>query len=837
MLGKLTVKGQLFILTTIVSVLFLLAVGVALYGVNDTENRFHHFAEKEEALLLAYTDMYAQGLQSGQGIRNVLLNPDDARAHKNTLRAIKNFEEDLEKTRRLSDHDAAQTAVLHQVEARYATLKTIRANVLTAATSGQLARAKTLLIGKETPAWRALKKVLLVNIQADKKKASQMALEITRHADFIKLLGLSLGVFALLAAGLIATLITRNLMKQLGGEPAYAAGIVHGIANGDLSQTIATRPGDRASLLYSMKTMQAALNKLVNEIQAVVGAGVQGDFSQHVELSDKTGFGKTLGEAINHLGETTRHGLGDIQRVAGALAQGDLSQKITQQYPGAFGAVGKGVNATVDALDAIVKDTQAMVDAAARGDFSQRMDMSGKAGFAKELSTALNSLAQTSEVGLGEVLRVLEAISNGDLSQKITNEYHGTFGQLKNYSNDTVNVLANIVDQLRDVVAQANKGNFKVAIDADGMKGFQSEIADGINSLMQTSDVGLNEVLRVLGALAKGDLTETITNEYHGTFGQLKDYSNTTVDSLRSLVGQIKEAVDAISTASKEIASGNTDLSQRTEEQASSLEETASSMEELTSTVKQNAENAKQANQLAASSSDVAIQGGDVVNQAVSTMAAISESSKKIADIIGVIDGIAFQTNILALNAAVEAARAGEQGRGFAVVAAEVRNLAQRSANAAKEIKNLITDSVNKVDNGTTQVNQAGDTMGEIVTSIKRVTDIMAEISAASVEQSSGIDQINQAVAQMDETTQQNAALVEEAAAAAESLEEQAQNLSTSVAVFKLDAGGRAAPALPKPAAQQKPAPAKSAAPAKPAARRAIPKAVDADAGEDWAEF
>jgi methyl-accepting chemotaxis protein len=293
-------------------------------------------------------------------------------------------------------------------------------------------------------------------------------------------------------------------------------------------------------------------------------------------------------------------------------------------------------------------------------------------------------------------------------------------------------------------------------------------------------------VVRVLGALARGDLTEKISAQYSGTWGRMKDDANTTVDKLTAIVGQIKESTESINTASREIASGNTDLSSRTEEQAASLEETASSMEELTSTVKQNAENAKQANQLAAGASDVAVKGGEVVGQVVTTMSSINESSKKIVDIIAVIDGIAFQTNILALNAAVEAARAGEQGRGFAVVATEVRNLAQRSAAAAKEIKELISDSVEKVGAGTNLVDEAGRTMDEIVSSVKRVTDIMGEITAASQEQSAGIEQVNQAITQMDEVTQQNAALVEQAAAAAESMEEQAGHLANAVAIFKL---------------------------------------------------
>ena len=311
-------------------------------------------------------------------------------------------------------------------------------------------------------------------------------------------------------------------------------------------------------------------------------------------------------------------------------------------------------------------------------------------------------------------------------------------------------------------------------------------------------------------------------------------------DSLADIVGQVRNGTETISTASSQIAAGNLDLSSRTEQQASSLEETASSMEELTSTVKQNADNARQANVLAVSASEVAVRGGTVVSEVVDTMASINESSKKIVDIIGVIDSIAFQTNILALNAAVEAARAGEQGRGFAVVAAEVRNLAQRSAAAAKEIKTLINDSVDKVDAGGKLVDQAGVTMAEIVQSITRVTNIMSEIASASMEQTMGIEQINSAISQMDEVTQQNAALVEEAAAAAGSMQEQAAALSEVVSIFKLkeQAVVRAGNVAPRPPARtamsSKPTPRLSVAKASPARR---PQAVAKAEADDWEQF
>ena len=318
-------------------------------------------------------------------------------------------------------------------------------------------------------------------------------------------------------------------------------------------------------------------------------------------------------------------------------------------------------------------------------------------------------------------------------------------------------------------------------------EGFFLQLAQGVNELMEISSAGLNEVVRIFGALSHGDLTETITSDYSGIFGQLKNDSNFTVEKLKDIVNQIKEASETINTAAKEIASGNNDLSHRTEEQAASLEQTAASMEQLTSTVQQNSENARHASELAVGASDIAGKGVEVVNEVVTTMEGINEASRKIVDIISVIDSIAFQTNILALNAAVEAARAGEQGRGFAVVAVEVRNLAQRAAAAAGEIKSLIGDSVERVEDGSKLVAQAGKTMEEIVESIRSVTTIMSEISAASVEQTSGIEQVNQAITQMDDVTQQNAALVEQAAAAAESLEDQTQNLALTVAHFKLD--------------------------------------------------
>jgi methyl-accepting chemotaxis protein len=333
----------------------------------------------------------------------------------------------------------------------------------------------------------------------------------------------------------------------------------------------------------------------------------------------------------------------------------------------------------------------------------------------------------------------------------------------------------------------------------------------------------------IAGRIAAGDLSVDVAVR-QGDTSSLLFAMKTMRDSLAQIVAEVRNGTDAIASASRQIASGNLDLSSRTEEQASSLEETASSMEELTSTVQQNADNARQANGLATSASEVAGRGGAVVADVVDTMASINDSSKKIVDIIAVIDSIAFQTNILALNAAVEAARAGEQGRGFAVVASEVRTLAQRSAAAAKEIKLLIDDSVAKVDAGAKLVNHAGATMDEIVDSVRRVTDIMGEISSASLEQTAGIEQINVAISQMDQVTQQNASLVEEAAAAAESLQEQAGKLSKLVSVFKLDIRAQGA-SVAAPAARSIPATRLAVPALRPTAR---PQHTAAVRDEEW---
>ena len=500
------------------------------------------------------------------------------------------------------------------------------------------------------------------------------------------------------------------------------------------------------------------------------------------------GFGLLIARAISR--PLTR-----AMVVAEAVAEGRLDAEIKVHAMDEGGKLLLAMRRMQDQLKSVISAQYEMARQHDRGTISHRIDEAAFPGEYGRMVQASNSLVTSHVETIQAALGILRRYSIGDFSV----DMEALPGEKAVMSDTVAGIKANlsaINEEIKRLAAAAAEGDFSQRGDeARYQHDFRVMVAS-LNRLMETAEGNLDKVSGVLKALAEGDLAVRMEGEFHGVFARMRDDTNATVAQLTAIVGRIQTAAGNIDQAASEIASGNADLSRRTEQQAANLEETAASMEELTSTVRQNAESARQANQLAIGAASVASQGGQVVGQAVTTMSAIEQSSRKIGDIISVIDGIAFQTNILALNAAVEAARAGEQGRGFAVVASEVRTLAQRSAGAAKEIKGLIDDSMDKVSEGSALVNLAGTTMGEIVTSVQQVTAIMAEITAASQEQSAGIEQVNQTVTQMDEATQQNAALVEEATAAARAMEQQSAHLVEAVSRFRTGAAARVSPSL-----------------------------------------
>ena len=543
------------------------------------------------------------------------------------------------------------------------------------------------------------------------------------------------------------------------------------------------------------------------------------------------------------IGASVLEAVGRALAAVRGVARGDLSVRTGEHGRDEIGQMLKATDAMVQVLERFSQQTREMTRKHEAEDVSHRMpeDFPGVYG---DLAVGINTMMFEHLDAIQDAIGVLQDYAHGDLSRD-ARRLPGSRAVLHEAMDAAKHSLLSINGEIRRLADAAAAGDFSVRGDEEAYRADFRAMVHDLNVMMDSSDRNLGQLSQLLQSIAGGDLTARMEGEFRGVFARMRDDANTTVAQLTGIVARIQEASGAIGTASSEIASGNNDLSRRTEQQAANLEETAASMEELTSTVRQNADHARQANQLAIGAATVASQGGEVVGQVVTTMADIEKSSRRIGDIISVIDGIAFQTNILALNAAVEAARAGEQGRGFAVVASEVRTLAQRSAQAAKEIKGLIDDSTSKVSDGAALAGQAGKTMGEIVASVQRVTDIMSEIAAASQEQASGIEQVNQTITQMDETTQQNAALVEEASAAARAMEEQAAALSETVAIFRVQAPQAAAHAVvrtaPPPAPRASPAAPVAArrpmpSPRRPAVVKPVPAAVDALEAE-WAEF
>ena len=564
--------------------------------------------------------------------------------------------------------------------------------------------------------------------------------------------------------------------------------VIHGYAQGDFSESIRELPGEQVEISNAVEQVKTSLLAISQDIKHLASLGAQGDFSHRCDESQYQYLFKETIHDLNQLSQTCDKGFNDILRVTKALSAGDLSHTITENYPGLFGQTSEEVNQTVLVLRQTVKDLEMLVEAAAdRGEFDIKIAIENKQGYVKQLSEQLNRLSDITDSGLRDIIRVIQALDRGDLSQRMDGDYPGLFGQTQEGVNNSLNALSDFVEQINGMVdSAANHGDFSGHISLDEKQGFLLILSQQLNHLFSITQDGLKDVMRVSQAIAEGDLTLKVEREYPGLFGDTRNALNTTVETLQRLISEIQDAATTIHLSSVEIGKGNVDLSVRTESQAACVEETVASFAELNDSVNHNTDSAVEARELSNQSASFAVNGSKVVGDVVKTMSGIKRSSGHISEIIQVLDGIAFQTNILALNAAVEAARAGQSGRGFSVVAAEVRTLAQRAAEAAKEINGLIVDSASQIDEGAKLVTKAGDSMQEIEQSVQSVADIVTRISQASIQQGQGIEQVNKAIEQIDAVTQHNAALVEEAAAASASMQDQVSRMQESVDRFTL---------------------------------------------------
>ncbi len=485
--------------------------------------------------------------------------------------------------------------------------------------------------------------------------------------------------------------------------------------------------------------------------------------------------------------------LAQAVRASHALANGELELDLASNSIDETGQLLQAMRDMVGKLRQVIDGQRQVVQAANRGNFNERIELAGLQGYQKDMGEGLNQLVLTTGAGIDDIVTIMQAISNGDLSKKVDKPYEGKFGELKEYANNTVAKLSQVVDGQRQVVAAANQGDFAARVELAGLLGFQKDMGQSLNQLMGTTGAAIDDVLRVMGAISEGDLSCSIDKPYEGAFGQLKDYANNTVAKLAQVVADVNNGAEALAAASEQVSATAQSLSQAASEQAAGVEQTSASIEQMTASIAQNTENSKITDAMASKASGEAAEGGDAVRQTVAAM-------KQIAKKIVIIDDIAYQTNLLALNAAIEAARAGDHGKGFAVVAAEVRKLAERSQLAAAEIGEVASSSVELAET-------AGRLLDSMVPNIRKTSDLVQEITAASEEQSSGVAQINSAIGQLSQTTQQNAAGSEQLASTAEEMSGQAEELQLTMSFFKV--GGSMRPharrAAPRPSAPRAP--------------------------------
>jgi methyl-accepting chemotaxis protein len=560
------------------------------------------------------------------------------------------------------------------------------------------------------------------------------------------------------------------------------------LSNGQFDHDTTIYNRDEIWMIHNaIQKVRTSIIAVVSDVQAFSEAGQSGNLVYRADESKHIGGYKNLVSGLNKSFDAIVEPFNLTINYVDNIARGVLPSDIRMDYKGDYKRLMISLETSVNAIRRVVKDVNFLVQSLGKGDLNVRADERLHQGEFATIISGVNCALETVAKPIHLSIEYVDSIAKGILPSPISNAYQGDFYRLTNSLNTSIGAIKRVVEDVNHLVLALQKGDLSTKAEASLHQGEFAAIIMGVNQALETVSLPINEVGKIFGLLAQGDLRYTVESHYEGKFAELSNSANTTVTRLREMVGQLVSTINEISTASNQILAGNMDLSHRTEEQSSHLEKTASSMLALTQTVKENAENARQAQQLALNASLVAEDGQGSVARVMKIMNDINQSSTRIYEIISVIDGIAFQTNILALNAAVEAARAGEQGKGFAVVAAEVRSLAQRSAQAAKEIKHLISESVDRVRAGNEVVSEAGLTMNEITASSKQVAEIITHISTASIEQSSGIQAISMSIEKMDDSTHQNTQLVQEVASAAGGLVDQSKHLEEMVKVFHLN--------------------------------------------------